>query len=238
MAATRPASMHAWVKNNRQLARQSPLAEELGNTVLKRIGSLPELVGVTFPQRIAKPLFSAYEPGMEYGLHVDNGVMQTPHGAVRSDISMTIFLSPPESYDGGELLIEDSGLGHHRVKLPAGSAFAYPSTSLHRVGPVTRGVRLACVLWIQSQIRDPGQRPHPRRPRHRRRPAARARPEQPGAQARVGGVSQPAQALGRGLVAGRWASPAPTAAANRPSSPCCAASCMPTAAIWKSPPAG
>ena len=146
------------VKHNRQLARQSPLAEELGNTVLKRIGSLPELVGVTFPQRIARPLFSAYEPGMEYGLHVDNGVMQTPQGAVRSDISMTIFLSPPESYDGGELLIEDSGLGHHRVKLPAGSAFAYPSTSLHRVGPVTRGVRLACVLWIQSQIRDPGQR--------------------------------------------------------------------------------
>ena len=147
------------VKKNRQLVRDSALADELGNTVLKRIGSVPELVGVTFPQRISRPMFSAYEPGMEYGLHVDNGIMQQgPQGPVRSDISMTIFLSPPESYDGGELLIEDSGLGHHRVKLPAGSAFAYPSTSLHRVGPVTRGVRLACVMWIQSQIRDPGQR--------------------------------------------------------------------------------
>jgi PKHD-type hydroxylase len=146
------------VKNNRQLPPGSPLAEELGDAVLKRIGSLPELIGATFPQRISRPMFSSYVPGMEYGLHVDNGVLQTRHGPIRSDIAMTIFLSPPESYDGGELMIEDIGLGHHRIKLPAGSAFAYPATSLHRVAPVTRGVRLACVLWIQSQIRDPGQR--------------------------------------------------------------------------------
>ncbi|HTD29750.1 MAG TPA: Fe2+-dependent dioxygenase, partial [Xanthomonadaceae bacterium] len=143
------------VKNNRQLAPRSPLAEELGDAILKRIGNLPELVGTTFPQRISRPLFSSYVPGMEYGLHVDNGVLQTRHGSIRSDIAMTIFLSPPESYDGGELMIEDIGLGHHRIKLSAGSAFAYPATSLHRVAPVTRGVRLACVLWIQSQIRDP-----------------------------------------------------------------------------------
>jgi PKHD-type hydroxylase len=146
------------VKNNRQLAPGSPLAEELGDAVLKRIGSLPELVGATFPQRISRPMFSSYTSGMEYGLHVDNGVLQTRHGPIRSDIAMTIFLSPPESYDGGELMIEDIGLGHHRIKLSAGSAFAYPATSLHRVAPVTRGVRLACVLWIQSQVRDPGHR--------------------------------------------------------------------------------
>ena len=146
------------VKNNRQLAPRSPLAEELGDAVLKRIGSLPELIGATFPQRISRPMFSSYGPGMEYGLHVDNGVLQTRHGPIRSDIAMTIFLSPPESYDGGELQIEDIGLGHHRIKLAAGSMFAYPATSLHRVAPVTRGVRLACVLWIQSQIRDPGHR--------------------------------------------------------------------------------
>lgn len=146
------------VKNNRQLARQSPLSAELGNAVLKRIGGLPEFIGAVFPQKLSQPLFSAYQPGMEYGQHVDNAVMPSPNGPVRSDIAVTIFLSPPESYDGGELSIEDSGLGFHRVKLPAGCAFAYPATSLHRVLPVTRGVRLACVLWVQSQIRDPGQR--------------------------------------------------------------------------------
>ena len=146
------------VKNNRQLVRQSPLAEELGSVVLKRIGSTAELVGVAFPRRFSQPIFSAYESGMEYGAHVDNAMMPAPGGAIRSDISLTIFLSPPESYDGGELVIEDSGVGHHRIKLPAGSGFVYPSTSLHRVAPVTRGIRLACVLWIQSQVRDPGQR--------------------------------------------------------------------------------
>lgn len=146
------------VKNNRQLSRKSPLVNELGSAVLKRISTLPEFIGTLFPQKISQPIFSAYEPGMEYGLHVDNAVMPTSTGPIRSDVALTIFLSPPESYDGGELSIEDSGLGHHRVKLPAGSAFAYPATSLHRVIPVTRGVRLACILWVQSQIRDPGQR--------------------------------------------------------------------------------
>ncbi len=146
------------VKNNRQLPRQSALSKELGAAVLQRISGLPEFVGVVFPQKISQPLFSRYEPGMEYGLHVDNAVMPSQTGPVRSDIAMTIFLSPPESYEGGELTIEDSGLGNHRIKLPAGSAAAYPATSLHRVAPLTRGVRLACVLWIQSQIRDPAQR--------------------------------------------------------------------------------
>ena len=146
------------VKNNRQLPRQSALSKELGAAVLQRISVLPEFAGVVFPQKISQPLFSIYEPGMEYGQHVDNAVMPSQNGPVRTDIAVTIFLSPPESYDGGELTIEDSGLGNHRIKLPAGSAVAYPATSLHRVAPVTRGARLACVLWIQSQIRDPAQR--------------------------------------------------------------------------------
>ncbi len=146
------------VKNNRQLAPRSPLAEELGDAVLKRLAGVPEFISAAFPQKISRPMFSSYAPGMEYGLHVDNGVLQTREGMIRSDIAMTIFLSPPESYDGGDLSIEDIGLGHHRIKLAAGSAFAYPATSLHRVMPVTRGTRLACVMWIQSQVRDPGHR--------------------------------------------------------------------------------
>jgi PKHD-type hydroxylase len=146
------------VKNNRQVAPGSDLAEELGDQVLKRLSSMPDFIGSTFPQKISRPMFSQYSPGMEYGLHVDNGVLQTRHGPIRSDIAMTIFLSPPESYEGGELQIEDIGLGQHRIKLAAGSAFCYPATSLHRVAPVKKGTRLVCVLWIQSQIRDPNHR--------------------------------------------------------------------------------
>lgn len=146
------------VKNNTQLAPGSALADELGEAILKHLRKVPEFVGATLPQRVSRPMFSAYTQGMEYGLHVDSGVLQTRQGPIRSDIAMTIFLSPPESYEGGELQIEDIGLGNHRIKLAAGSAFAYPATSLHRVAPVTKGRRLACVLWIQSQIRDPGQR--------------------------------------------------------------------------------
>jgi PKHD-type hydroxylase len=146
------------VKNNRQLPPLSALATELSEVVLKRVSTVPEMVGATFPHRISKPMFSCYETGIEHGAHVDNALMTMPGGVLRSDIAVTIFLSPPESYDGGELLIEDTGVGHHHVKLPAGSAFVYPATSLHRVAPVTRGRRLACVLWIQSRVRDPGQR--------------------------------------------------------------------------------
>lgn len=146
------------VKQNLQLPVDAPLARELGETVLKTLLTRGDVVRTLFPKRISAPLFAAYEAGMVYGSHVDNALMGSPAGPLRSDISMTIFLSDPASYDGGELTIEDSGLGHHRIRLPAGSAVAYPSTSLHRVAPVTRGRRLVCVLWLQSQIRDPGQR--------------------------------------------------------------------------------
>lgn len=146
------------VKQNLQLPFDAPLARELGETMLKTLLARGDVVRTLFPKRFSPPLFAAYAPGMAYGLHVDNALMGSPAGPLRSDISMTIFLSDPVDYDGGELTIEDSGLGHHRIRLPAGSAVAYPSTSLHRVAPVTRGRRLVCVLWLQSQIRDPGQR--------------------------------------------------------------------------------
>ncbi len=146
------------VKNNQQLPKDSPLAKELGDALLQHLLARPEVMRTLFPKRISAPMFSAYRAGMEYGSHVDNGVMGSPSGLIRSDIAMTIFLSDPASYAGGDLVIEDNGLGYHRIRLPAGSAFAYPATSLHRVEQVTGGTRHACVLWLQSQIRDPGQR--------------------------------------------------------------------------------
>ena len=101
-------------------------------------------------------MFSRYEPGMEYGTHVDNAVM-SGRPPVRSDVSLTLFLSEPDTYDGGELTIQTM-TGEEQIKLPAGSIVAYPSSSLHRVAPVTRGVRVAAVTWVQSMIRDPACR--------------------------------------------------------------------------------
>jgi len=109
------------------------------------------------PHRITPVLFSRYETGMEYGAHVDDAVMNAPQGRIRTDISFTLFLSDPESYDGGEL-VTDTTAGEQSYKLPAGSLVLYPSSTLHRVNPVTRGRRLAAVGWVQSQVRDPAQR--------------------------------------------------------------------------------
>ena len=109
------------------------------------------------PRRVTPVLFSRYEPGMEYGNHVDDAVMRSPDGPVRTDLSFTLFLSAPEDYDGGEL-VTDTTAGEQRYKLPAGALVLYPSSTLHRVDPVTRGARLAAVGWVQSQVRDPAQR--------------------------------------------------------------------------------
>jgi PKHD-type hydroxylase len=109
------------------------------------------------PLRIAPPLFSRYEPGMEYGTHVDDAVMSGGDAPVRTDIAFTLFLSDPASYQGGELVVETTG-GEQIYKLEAGSMIVYPASTLHRVAPVTEGVRLACVSWIQSQVRDPHRR--------------------------------------------------------------------------------
>lgn len=111
----------------------------------------------TRPRRLTPILFSRYEPGMEYGAHVDDAVMRGPDGPVRTDISFTLFLSDPDRYDGGELMIETTA-GEETYKLDAGALVLYPSSTLHRVNPVTRGVRLAAVGWVQSLVRDPGRR--------------------------------------------------------------------------------
>jgi PKHD-type hydroxylase len=111
------------------------------------------------PLRTISPRFNRYEGGGEYGFHIDGAVMSTGHGDehVRSDISCTLFLAEPDEYDGGELIVSDT-YGEHEVKLPAGDLIAYPSSSLHKVQPVTRGARVASFFWVQSLVRDDGQR--------------------------------------------------------------------------------
>lgn len=149
----------ARVKNNRQIAEGSPLALELGDMVLIALEKHPLFISAALPARVYPPMFNRYEGGEAFGTHVDNALRLIPGSAdrLRTDISATLFLADPEDYDGGELLIEDT-YGAHAVKLPAGHLVLYPSTSLHRVEPVTRGARLACFFWIQSMVRDAAQR--------------------------------------------------------------------------------
>ncbi|HWP23069.1 MAG TPA: Fe2+-dependent dioxygenase [Candidatus Binatia bacterium] len=149
----------AAVKNNRQLAEDSPEARELGDLIVAALERHPLFITATLPHRVFPPLFNRYEGGESFGAHLDNSIRQIPGTAlrVRTDISATLFLSAPEEYDGGELVIDDV-YGAHAVKLPAGDLVVYPASSLHHVTPVTRGVRLASFFWVQSMVRDDGQR--------------------------------------------------------------------------------
>jgi PKHD-type hydroxylase len=148
----------AKVKRNLQLPDASPLRAELGRIVLDALAKHPLYHAATLPLRTLAPRFNRYEGGGQYGFHVDGAVMSMPHGQqLRSDISCTLFLAEPEEYDGGELIISDT-YGEHEVKLPAGDAIIYPSSSLHRVGPVTRGARIASFFWVQSLVRDDSKR--------------------------------------------------------------------------------
>jgi PKHD-type hydroxylase len=149
----------ARVKRNRQLAEGSPLALELGDMILGALERHPLFISAALPARVYPPMFNRYEGGEAFGNHVDNALRLIPGSAerLRTDLSATLFLSDPADYDGGELLIEDT-YGAHAVKLPAGDLVLYPSSSLHRVEPVTRGTRLACFFWVQSMVRDEGQR--------------------------------------------------------------------------------
>lgn len=149
----------ARVKHNSQIDEASPLAHELGDVILAALERHPLFISATLPSRMYPPLFNRYEEGMHFGAHVDGAVRLLPGSAlkIRTDISATLFLGEPEDYDGGELLIEDT-YGAQSVKLPAGDMIVYPATSLHRVNPVTRGARLASFFWIQSLVRDDGQR--------------------------------------------------------------------------------
>ena len=149
----------AQVKRNRQLAEGSPLARELGDIVLAALERHPLFISAALPAEVYPPMFNRYEGGETFGAHVDNAVRLLPGSGrkLRTDISATLFLTEPDSYDGGELLIEDT-YGAHSVKLAAGDLVLYPSTSLHRVEPVTRGARLASFFWVQSMVADEGER--------------------------------------------------------------------------------
>ena len=144
------------VKKNQEMNPHSEHFQELNELVMGNLVRHPKYKAAAWPKRVAAPFYARYEPGMEYGEHVDDPVMG--QGDIyRTDISTTVFLSEPEEYDGGELTIMDT-YGERHIKLPAGSAVIYPSHSRHYVAPVTRGVRLVAVTWAQSTIRDPAKR--------------------------------------------------------------------------------
>ncbi len=147
------------VKKNRQIEESSAPARELGQLVLAELERNSLFISAVLPHRVYPPMFNRYGEGMHFGTHVDGAVRMIPGSAhkLRTDLSATLFLTPPESYEGGELIIEND-FGSETVKLAAGDAIVYTSTSRHRVNPVTRGVRTACVFWIQSLIRDDQQR--------------------------------------------------------------------------------
>jgi len=147
------------VKDNAQVPEGHPVARRLGDMILDALDKNPLFVSAALPLKVVPPLFNRYAAGQSYGGHIDGAVRPvygTPH-RVRTDLSATLFLSAPEEYDGGDLAVEDV-LGPRRFKLPAGDMVLYPSTSVHRVEPVTRGARLAAFFWIQSMVREDAKR--------------------------------------------------------------------------------
>jgi PKHD-type hydroxylase len=151
--------LSARVKNNAQLPELHPLGLQLAHTVQDALERNAQFRSAALPLKIVPPLFNRYAGGQSYGSHIDGGIRPVAGSSerVRTDLSATLFLSDPADYDGGELMIEDVA-GQHSIKLPAGDLVLYPSTSIHRVTPVTRGQRLASFFWIQSMVRDNEQR--------------------------------------------------------------------------------
>jgi PKHD-type hydroxylase len=149
----------ARAKNNAQVREDSPIARELGALVLAALERQPLFIAGALPARVFPPLFNRYAGGQSFGIHVDNAIRPVlgTNGRVRTDLSATLFLSAPEDYDGGELVVEDN-FGAHQMKLPAGDLILYPASSLHQVKPVTRGARIASFFWVQSMVRDDGER--------------------------------------------------------------------------------
>ncbi|QFU74730.1 Fe2+-dependent dioxygenase [Halioglobus maricola] len=149
--------MAADVKRNGQADATDPAVVQLANELLGRMGSTPQLVSAALPHRIFPPCFNRYVEGETYGYHVDASIMRVPatRDVLRSDVSMTLFLSEMDEYEGGELHIA-TDFGHQSVKLEAGAAVVYPSSSLHRVTPVSAGVRMAAICWMQSLVADEG----------------------------------------------------------------------------------
>jgi PKHD-type hydroxylase len=144
------------VKNNQELAADERLMRQLNNLVMGSLVKHPVYRSAALPLKVATPYYARYSAGMSYGYHVDDPIMGQGD-LYRSDISVTIFLSEPEDYEGGELVIQ-TPFGQQFVKLTAGDAVIYPSSSVHRVAEVTRGERLVAVSWIQSMVRDPDKR--------------------------------------------------------------------------------
>lgn len=147
------------VKENEQLPEDHPAARELGEMVLGALQRNPLFIAAALPLRVFPPLFNRYRGGHSFGNHVDNAIRQISGTSlrIRTDLSATLFLAEPDEYEGGELVVEDT-YGVHSVKLPMGHMVLYPSTSLHHVRPVTRGARIASFFWIQSMLRDDGER--------------------------------------------------------------------------------
>jgi PKHD-type hydroxylase len=150
-------SAHA--KDNMQLPEDHPTSRQLGDMILAALQRNSLFISAALPLRVFPPLFNRYQGGQSFGNHVDNAIRQAPGSPlrIRTDLSATLFLAEPSEYDGGELMVEDT-YGVHSVKLPAGHLILYPSTSLHNVRPVTRGARVASFFWIQSMVRDDGER--------------------------------------------------------------------------------
>ena len=152
-------TLSARVKDNQQLPLDSPVARDIGNLILDKLGASPLFISAALPLKVLPPRFNRYAGGGTYGNHIDNAFFTMPGTAikVRNNISTTVFFSDPDEYEGGELVVEDT-FGTQRVKLPAGDMVMYPGTSVHRVEPVTRGFRVASFFWIQSMVRSDEQR--------------------------------------------------------------------------------
>jgi PKHD-type hydroxylase len=147
----------ARVKNNLQVPEDAPEARELGDAILTALGQHPTFVSAALPLRVFPPLFNRYDEGMAFDTHVDNAIRFAGPVRFRTDFSCTLFLTDPDDYEGGELIVEDA-YGEHAVKLPAGDMILYPATSLHRVAPIARGSRWCSFFWGQSMVRSDEKR--------------------------------------------------------------------------------
>ena len=145
------------VKNNLEMRASDQRMAQLNNLVMGKLVKHPVYLNAAMPAKIAAPFYARYTQGMQYGKHIDDPIMGPAGQRYRTDLSITVFLNPPEDYDGGELVV-DTTFGEQRVKLDAGDAVMYPSGTTHRVAEVTRGERIVAVTWLQSMVRDPSQR--------------------------------------------------------------------------------
>lgn len=145
-------------KKNLEADLSDDARRQIDNIVMRRLTTHPEYVRAALPVRAARPLYAKYTSGMEYAAHFDNPLMGAPPNRYRSDLAVTIFLSAPQAYDGGELIINANSAAAVSIKYSAGDAVLYPASTIHRVAPVTRGERLVALTWVQSLVRDVAQR--------------------------------------------------------------------------------